>query len=221
MARANRPGQPLPARLSTTDAVTVTGEPAAISFVTMSPSASSVFESIKSKGVRYSAVSVVNVIVGQGLLLITHSILHWPSALANAASVLVSAFPAYYLSRRWVWGKSGKSHFRKEVLPFWIFVAIGFVFSTAMVALAAYITGTNGEASDLTTIQKLLPNLVNMASFGVLWVIRFFLMEKLFQQNPELAEELVGQDFIEAVEGPEKLAAAEAAAASRRANPDR
>jgi putative flippase GtrA len=181
----------------------------------MSLSLTGVIDSIKSKGARYSAVSVVNVVVGQGLLLFTHSVLHWPSALANAVSVLVSAFPAYYLSRRWVWGKSGKSHFKKEVLPFWIFVAIGFAFSTAMVALAAYLTGTNGEASNLSTIQKLLPNLVNMASFGLLWVIRFFLMEKLFQQNPELAEELVGQDFIEAVEGPEKLAAAEVAAAKR------
>lgn len=171
--------------------------------------------SIKNKGARYSAVSVVNVIVGQGLLLLLHSVLHVNAVLANAVSVLVSAFPAYYLSRRWVWGKSGKSHFKKEVLPFWIFVTIGFAFSTAMVALAAYITGTNTSAASLSTIQKLLPNLINMASFGFLWVIRFFLMEKLFEQNPELAEELVGQDFIEAVEGPEKLAAAEAAAAQR------
>ncbi|MEI7593424.1 MAG: GtrA family protein [Actinomycetes bacterium] len=182
----------------------------------MSFSLHGVIESIKGKGARYSAVSVVNVIIGQGLLLVLHSWFHWPSALANACSVLISAFPAYYLSRRWVWGKSGKSHFKKEVLPFWIFVAIGFVFSTLMVALTAYLTGTTGEATDLSTIQKLLPNLVNMASFGLLWVVRFFLMEKLFEQNPELAEELVGQDFIEAVEGPEKLAAAEAAAEQRR-----
>jgi putative flippase GtrA len=183
----------------------------------MSPSAQSALASIRNKGPRYMAVTVVNVAVGQGLLLLLHSVLHWNQVVANAVSVLVSAVPAYYLSRAWVWGKSGKSHFKKEVLPFWIFVAIGFVFSTSMVALAAAVTGTNGDAANLTTAQKLLPNLVNMASFGLLWVVRFFLMEKLFQQNPELAEELVGQDFIEAVEGPEKLAAAEAAAAERAA----
>jgi putative flippase GtrA len=185
----------------------------------MSPPTTGALASIKNKGPRYMAVTVVNVIVGQSVLLILHSILHVNQVAANAASVLISAVPAYYLSRAWVWGKSGRSHFRKEVLPFWIFVFIGFVFSTAMVALAAAVTGTNGDAANLTTVQKLLPNIVNMASFAVLWVIRFFLMEKLFQQNPELAEELVGQDFIEAVEGPEKLAAAEAAAA-RRASTD-
>ena len=59
--------------------------------------------------------------------------------------MLISAFPAYYLSRAWVWGKSGKSHFKKEVLPFWIFVFIGLVFSTTMVALGAHLTDTTGE----------------------------------------------------------------------------
>jgi putative flippase GtrA len=187
----------------------------------MSPlPASGPLASIKEKGPRYLAVTAVNVLVGQSLLLLLHSVLHWNQVLANGVSVLVSAVPAYYLSRAWVWGKSGKSHFRKEVLPFWIFVAIGFVFSTSMVALAAAITGTNGDAANLSTAEKLLPNLVNMASFGLLWVIRFFLMEKLFQQNPELAEELVGEDFMEAVHGADAVAAAEASAAERsEANP--
>ena len=181
----------------------------------MSPSLTGIVDSVKNKGPRYLGVTVVNVAIGQGLLLLLHGKLGWNQVEANAVSVLVSAVPAYYLSRAWVWGKTGKSHFKKEVLPFWIFVAIGFVFSTAMVALVANLTGTAGGSENLTTFQKLLPNIVNAASFGVLWVIRFFLMEKLFQVNPELAEELVGSDFIEAVEGPEKLAAAEAAAAQR------
>ena len=85
-----------------------------------------------------------------------------------------------------------------------------------MVALAAHLSGTTGDAADLSLVQKLLPNFVNMASFGILWVLRFFLMEKLFVQHPELAEELVGEDFIEAVEGADAVAAAEAAERARR-----
>ena len=49
--------------------------------------------------------------------------------------------------------------------------------------------------------EKLLPNVLNAAAFFILWIVRFFLMEKLFTQHPELIEELVGEDFIEAVEG--------------------
>jgi putative flippase GtrA len=172
---------------------------------------------VKELGPKYSAVSVVNVIVGQSLLLFFHSVLHLNATLANAVSVCISSVPAYYLSRAWVWGKSGKSHFQKEVLPFWIFVAVGLVFSTAMVALVSHLTGTAGTpAQDLTTVQKLIPNLVNMFAFGLLWVLRFFLMDKLFETHPELMEELIGEDFIEAVEGPDAVAAAEAAAEARR-----
>jgi putative flippase GtrA len=158
--------------------------------------------------------------VGQSLLLIFHVFLKWPDAAANAAAVLISAFPAYYLSRRWVWGKSGRSHFKKEVLPFWIFVFVGLVFSTIMVAIGANIANSAGAGGNVALWEKLLPNVLNAAAFFILWIVRFFLMEKLFEQHPELAEELVGEDFIIAVEGHEKLAAAEAAAARRAAAVD-
>ncbi len=120
------------------------------------------------------------------------------------------------MSRAWVWGRKGKSHFKTEVLPFWIFIAVGLVFSTAMVAVGSAIAGTTGEnVADLTLFQKLLPNLLNMLAFGILWVVRFFLMEKMFTKRPELIEELVGEDFIEAVEGAEAVRLAEEAARRR------
>ncbi len=173
--------------------------------------------SVKEKGVKYVGVSVINVIVGQGLLLLFHAVLHWNQALANAVSVCISAIPAYYLSRAWVWGRTGKSHFKTEVLPFWIFISIGLVFSTAMVALVAHLTGAaSAPTSQMTLVEKLLPNLVNAASFFILWILRFFLFEHLFTTNPELAEELVGADFAEALEGHDVVAAAEAAQAERR-----
>jgi len=198
--------------------VTVGSGRGALTFPAMSTTTSKPsgpLASVKEKGLKYLGVSVINVVVGQTLLLTFHAILGWPQAAANALAVLISAFPAYYLSRKWVWGKSGKSHFKKEVLPFWIFVFIGLVFSTAMVALGAHLTDTTGAGQNLALWEKLLPNILNALSFFILWIIRFFLMEKLFEQHPELAEELVGEDFIIAVEGEEKLAAAEAAAALR------
>jgi putative flippase GtrA len=183
--------------------------------------ASGAISSMREKGPRYIAVSVVNVIVGQGLLLLFHAVLHWNQVVANAVSVCISAVPAYYLSRAWVWGRTGRSHFKTEVLPFWIFIGIGLVFSTAMVALVSHLTGAaSTPASQLTLAEKLLPNIVNAASFFVLWILRFFLFEKLFTTNPELAEELLGADFATAIEGPEAVAAAEQAQASAHAEHD-
>jgi putative flippase GtrA len=173
---------------------------------------------VRQKGPKYVAVSVVNVIVGQGLLLLFHAKLHWDQTLANVLAVCISAVPAYYMSRAWVWGRKGKSHFKTEVLPFWIFIGVGLVFSTVMVAVGSRVAGVSDtNVTDLTLIEKLLPNILNMLAFGILWVLRFFLMEKLFTSRPELAEELVGEDFIEAVEGAETVKAVEEAARKRAA----
>lgn len=173
---------------------------------------------VRQKGPKYVAVSVVNVIIGQGLLVLFHAILHVGQTLANVMAVAISAVPAYYMSRAWVWGRKGKSHFKTEVLPFWIFIGVGLVFSTVMVAVGSRIAGVNdSDITDLTLVEKLLPNILNMLAFGILWVLRFFLMEKLFTTRPELAEELVGEDFIEAVEGAETVQAVEEAARKRAA----
>lgn len=130
---------------------------------------------VKHKGLKYSAVSVVNVIVGQGLLLTFHSLLGWGATTANIAAVCISAIPAFYLNRAWVWGKRGKSAFRSEILPFWIFVVIGLVFSTIVVTVATQFVGEDPQG-----LQKLVPNVANMAAFGVLWVLRFFIFDRLF-----------------------------------------
>jgi putative flippase GtrA len=150
-------------------------------------------EAVKNKGLKYSAVSVVNVIIGQGLLLFFNVfVFHANDAatqaeklrlttISNILAVCISAVPAFYLSRAWVWGKKGKSHFKKEVLPFWIFVAVGLVFSTIVVRWT-----TDLAAEDLTGIQAaLLPNVANMCAFGILWILRLFHVEINEDDTPD------------------------------------
>jgi putative flippase GtrA len=122
---------------------------------------------IRTKGLRYVLVSVVNVLVGGGLLVVLQ---HWMRpTFANICGVAISAIPAYYMNRAWVWGKRGKSHWKKEVLPFWIFTGLGLVFSTLAISYA-----------DEHTTSKVLILFVQLSAFGVLWVIRFFVLDKLF-----------------------------------------
>jgi len=122
---------------------------------------------IRTKGLRYVLVSVVNVLVGGGLLVILQ---HWMDPVeANIAGVAVSAIPAYYMNRAWVWGKRGKSHWKKEVLPFWIFTGLGLLLSTIAIHFA----------QDHTD-NRFVILFVQLCAFGVLWVIRFFVLDKLF-----------------------------------------
>lgn len=133
---------------------------------------------VRQHGLKYSAVSLINVAIGQGLLIFFGAILHINQVVANVLAVSLSAVPAYYLTRAWVWGKTGKSHLYKEVLPFWAFAFAGLILSTVSVWLATKSLGINDiPPADRTTIEKLVPNIANMAAFGVLWVVKFFVLD--------------------------------------------
>jgi putative flippase GtrA len=122
---------------------------------------------IRTKGLRYIGVSTVNVLFGGGLLVLFQ---HWMRpTFSNIVAVGSSAVPAYYMNRAWVWGKRGRSHWKKEVLPFWSFTGAGLVLSTLAISFV-----------DEHTKSKLVILFVQLLAFGVLWVLRFFLLDKLF-----------------------------------------
>ena len=122
---------------------------------------------VRTKGLRYSLVAVINVIVGQSLLLLLQH--WWQPNVANVVAVATSSVPAYYMNRSWVWGKSGRSHMRKEVAPFWGFTLVGLIGSTIAITFV----------QDHTD-RKLLILVTQLFVFGVLWVVRFFVLDKLF-----------------------------------------
>jgi hypothetical protein len=73
-----------------------------------------------------------------------------------------------------VWGKRGRSHLTREVLPFWGFALAGLVLSSLSVTVASSVFGVVPGQDDW---KKFIPNLANIASFGVLWVVKFFVLD--------------------------------------------
>ena len=139
--------------------------------------------------IRYSLVSVVSVIVSQVVLFLAQSF--WSARTSNIVAVCVSAIPSYYLNRAWAWGKTGKSHFMKEIVPFWSLAFLGLIFST----WAADFAESNAyhlTSSDLG--QKLVVNGAALAAFGVLWVGKFFIFNRLMftHHHPEPSVDPVG-----------------------------
>ncbi len=142
---------------------------------------------------RYSMVSVVSVIVYEILLLITLGLLHWRTARsANLFAVCISAIPSYYLNRAWAWGKSGRSHLMKEVVPFWGMALLGLVFSTWATDFAKSFADDFTEAH---LVRTFIVMFAGLAAFGVLWVAKFVILNKvLFVHRPEqLPEALDGR----------------------------
>jgi putative flippase GtrA len=147
------------------------------------------------KWVRYSTVSIISVIVSEVLLFIAFGLLHWSARASNIWAVCLSAIPSYYLNRAWAWGKRGRSHFLKEVVPFWTMALIGLAFSTWAADYA------ESNASRVTSSHFFTTVIVmgaSLAAFGVLWVAKFVILNKLmFGTHPQdLAPALDGRSGI-------------------------
>ncbi len=126
------------------------------------------------KLVRYSLVSVVSVIVAQIILFLAQ--FAWSARTSNIVAVCLSAVPSYQLNRKWAWGKSGRSHLMKEIVPFWGMAFLGLILSTWSVDWA------ESHAASITSStlgQKLVVNAAALAAFGVLWVAKFVILNRV------------------------------------------
>ncbi len=128
---------------------------------------------------RYTMVSVISVVISE---LVLFGALHLMDAVwANVVAVMVGTIPSYELNRRWAWGKTGKGHLWREVAPFWVLSFIGLLVSTGAVAVAATYVGHNPA----TLGGKLVINATTLGAFGVLWVGKFVVFNKvLFAHRP-------------------------------------
>ena len=151
---------------------------------TLQPTVSRLFEfaveyirANSAKLVKFLVVTGGSVIFGQ---LIFAGFLYgfdWPYVRSNIASVAIMVMPNYLLNRYWVWGKKSKNSFRTEILPFWTMAFIGFVFST----LAVWFVESQGW-------PKAAALVANFVAYGVVWVFKFFVMERFLFGAADAAE---------------------------------
>jgi putative flippase GtrA len=143
---------------------------------------------------RYTMVSVISTIVSFGVLLIVYGIFRafsevWSTVFAN----VVATVPSYYLNRSWVWGKNGRSHLTREILPFWSMSALGIVVSVGGAALATHV----GKKYHLDHLDQTIVVLAaNVLSFAIFWVLKFIVFNRLFRVGHPV-EEL--DDLVESI----------------------
>lgn len=149
---------------------------------------------IAKKALRYSLVSVIAVAVSQTVFVTVYGLLHWSASSSAMFSTAIGAIPSYFLNRLWVWGKKGRSHLWREIMPFWglAFISLGFS------ALASGSAERYVETHDLSKLLKtVFVTGAYFGSFAVLWVVKFIIFNKvLFTKdedlNRALAKEVVG-----------------------------
>ena len=117
------------------------------------------------KLLRFAAVSVVTVPLGMFLFWLFRKTMH-PVA-ANLLSVIVATIPNYILNRYWVWNRRGSNSVSREIAPFWLMALLGAFVSTTAIWIANFFTD-----EDLVFLALIF------CSFGVVWVLKFFVLEK-------------------------------------------
>lgn len=140
---------------------------------------------------RYTAVSASATLVSFVTLSVVFGVLRlWsevPSVLfANA----VAAVWSYNLNRRWAWGRNGRSHLLREVLPFAVMSFSGMALSTAAAAGAHHLATTH-HLGHLTRTALVLG--ANLGAWGSLWVVKFLVFNRLFSGRAASASATVSE----------------------------
>ncbi len=118
--------------------------------------------------VRYTTVSIIAVACSQSLLLVLQALGLRPAP-ANIIAVTFGCIPSYTGNRYWVWGKRGKNHFWREVMPFWAIALVGLALSTLLVYVVSH----------FWTHNPIIINGTNLVAFGSLWVFKYLMLDQL------------------------------------------
>ena len=127
---------------------------------------------------RFAAVSAFAVPAGLVLLwlfLQTRLAPVWANVLATSLMTI----PNYLLNRYWVWQKRGANSVRREIAPFWAMAFLGLALSSLFVWVASWFSD-----ADLLFLA------LNFLAFGIVWVFKFFVIERfLFGEHTHATAE--------------------------------
>lgn len=130
----------------------------------------------KKKFVKYSAVSVISLLITQVLYFILTYFFEEKGGRSQLIASSIAAVPAFYLNKMWVWRISNRDRVQKEVALFWftVFAGLGFV------SLMSMLTDIWIHNSDFSRMARAwILQLVSVGSYGALWVGKFFFLNKL------------------------------------------
>jgi putative flippase GtrA len=132
------------------------------------------------KIVRYTTVSAISALTSLAVLTFVYGVLRlWTEVPSVLFSNVVAGIPSYFLNRRWTWGKTGRSHLWREIIPFWVMSLTGIGFALVTAQLAHNFADTHHLHHLARTVLVVG---ANVASFGILWLVKFMILNRLFAQ---------------------------------------
>jgi putative flippase GtrA len=131
--------------------------------------------------VRYALGSVIASLVSLIAFVLVYGVLGAlsPRQSSIAASLTVMV-PAYFLNRNWAWGRRGRSHVVKEVIPYLAASVLGLVAAIWSVDVASSHVRT---LTTNTTLQVAVVAMAYSGTYGALWVLKFLFFNVLFGRS--------------------------------------
>ena len=138
---------------------------------------------------RYTLGSGIAFVISQVVFIASYGILHLFDARGSSIfATMAGAVPSYFMNRYWAWQKRGKSHFSKEVVPYFVMAWLSLVFSTWSTDFAATHKEIVGSSH---LIQLMFVDGAYVASFAILWLAKYAFMDKiLFVKAKSSSEKL-------------------------------
>lgn len=130
---------------------------------------------------RYAAVSVISTVLSLSLLFLFFDVAKVSSVDANIAATVIATIPSYFLTRNWTWGKSGRSHLVREVIPFWVIALVSLVLSTYAVGFGDREAKRISHAHVVETVFVLGANFL---TYGVIWVVKYIIFNRVLFATP-------------------------------------
>jgi putative flippase GtrA len=103
---------------------------------------------------------------------------------ATTASILAfvaGAIPNFVLNWRWAWGRSGRPAVLAELAPYLAIIIGGGLAATALTTLTDHVLGPLIAERGARTIVL---DIAYLSSYGLLFVIKFALMDRVFRKKP-------------------------------------
>jgi len=133
------------------------------------------------KLIRFTAVSIISTGVSFVTLFLVFGVFKvWSQVPSTVFANAVATIPSYNLNRKWAWGKGGRSHLMKEILPFWSMSAVGIAVSVVGAQAARHVSVKHHLPHLEQTIIVLVANVL---SFAIFWVLKLLLFNRLFHVN--------------------------------------
>ena len=135
------------------------------------------------KLIRFTSVSAVSTVVSFVTIAFVYGFKIIRGEIeATLFGNLVAAIPSYSLNRRWTWGKTGRSHVRREILPFMTISLLGISFSMVGAAYARHLVHTH-QWSHL--INTGIVTGANLTSFAIFWILKLIVLNRIFRVDVE------------------------------------